>query len=255
MTLSPAFVCIASFLISFLIVRTSARLTRSVSWWPGGVQTDSGVHLHHLVWGIVLLLGSGFIAFATEAQAPYLQILAGFFGVGMGLTLDEFALWIHLEDVYWADQGRSSLDAVILATSIGALVLAGLQPLGIDDEGSVILIVGTVAVHLAVSYVCFAKSRLLFGTVAVFFFPAGLIAAVRLAKPGSPWARARYDEEKSRRCAERFGPHARQVRLTRQIHDLIGGVLGAEQEEPPPVAPAPPGPPEPERERIPAGRS
>ncbi len=222
--MSPAFVCLASFLIAFLIVRTSARLTRGgVSWWPGAVRTESGVHLHHLVWGIVLVLGAGFTAFATEAQAPWLQILAGFFGVGAGLTLDEFALWIHLEDVYWTDQGRSSLDAVILATVLGALVLLGLQPLGIDDQGSVILGVGIVGLHLAIAYVCFAKSRLLFGAVALFFFPAGLLAAVRLAKPNSPWARARYSPAKRQRAGVRFGPHARQMRLTSWTHDLIGG--------------------------------
>src|SRR5437763_10622282 len=90
------FVLLAAFLVSFLFIRTSARLMRSpkVPWWPGSVTTESGLHLHHLVWGIVLLLLSGFLGFVTKPSSPRTEILAGLFGVGAGLTLDEFALWI-----------------------------------------------------------------------------------------------------------------------------------------------------------------
>ena len=85
------FVLLAAFLITFLFIRTSARLIRSprVTWWPGSVTTESGLHLHHLVWGIVLLLVAGFLGFATSARSPWEEILAGAFGVGAGLTLDE----------------------------------------------------------------------------------------------------------------------------------------------------------------------
>jgi hypothetical protein len=88
------FVLLAAFLVAFLFIRTSARLIRSprVSWWPGSVQTSSGLHLHHLVWGIVLVLTTGFLGFALAPDSPWDEILAGAFGVGMGLTLDEFAL-------------------------------------------------------------------------------------------------------------------------------------------------------------------
>src|ERR1700754_4896519 len=99
-----AFLVVAAFIVSFLAIRTSARLTRSVSWWPGGVQTDSGLHLHHLVWGICLLLLCGFLAFAVPLDYPWWQVLAIGFGIGAGFTLDEFALWIRLEDVYWTEE-------------------------------------------------------------------------------------------------------------------------------------------------------
>ena len=56
------FLVLISFLASFLFIRTSARMTRSVSWWPGGVETEGGVHLHHLVWGICLVLVSGVLS-------------------------------------------------------------------------------------------------------------------------------------------------------------------------------------------------
>src|SRR5690242_19206868 len=92
------FVLLGSFLLSFLFIRTSARLIRSpqVPWWPGSVTTGGGLHLHHLVWGIVLLLLSGLIEFATAPGSPWNEILAALFGIGAGLTLDEFALWVYL---------------------------------------------------------------------------------------------------------------------------------------------------------------
>jgi hypothetical protein len=121
------FVVLGAFLVSFLFIRTSARLMRSpkVPWWPGSVTTDSGVHLHHLVWGIVLLLISGFLQFAIDPPSPWGEFLAVLFGVGAGFTLDEFALWVRLKDVYWAQEGRASLDAVVVATVIAGLVCSG----------------------------------------------------------------------------------------------------------------------------------
>src|SRR5215468_7223514 len=101
------FVLLAAFLLSFLFIRTSARLIRNpkITWWPGNVSTKGGLHIHHLVWGILLLLVAGFIEFALGPSSPWLEILAALFGVGAGLTLDEFALWVHLDDVYWTEQG------------------------------------------------------------------------------------------------------------------------------------------------------
>jgi hypothetical protein len=81
------FVLLAAFLGSFLFIRTSARLMRSpkVPWWPGSVTTGSGLHLHHLVWGIVLVLLAGFLEFATTPTSPWNEILASTSGVGSGL--------------------------------------------------------------------------------------------------------------------------------------------------------------------------
>src|SRR5438270_13379541 len=100
------FVLLAAFLITFLFIRTSARLIRSprVPWWPGSVTTGSGLHLHHLVWGIVLMMITGFAAFITPQSSPSTEMIAAGFGIGVGLTLDEFALWIYLRDVYWEEE-------------------------------------------------------------------------------------------------------------------------------------------------------
>src|SRR3954452_7737512 len=106
------FLLLLGLLGSWLFIRTSARMIRAqVSWWPGNVETSGGLHIHHLVWGIFLMMISGFLGFALNPDDPWSDILAILFGVGMGLTLDEFALWLRLEDVYWADQGRESVDA------------------------------------------------------------------------------------------------------------------------------------------------
>src|SRR5437899_1091688 len=85
------FILLGSFLAAFLFIRTSARLIRSpkVPWWPGSVTTKGGVHLHHLVWGIVLILISGFLNFVLESGSPCVEIFAAAFGVGAGLTLIE----------------------------------------------------------------------------------------------------------------------------------------------------------------------
>ena len=134
------FILLGSFLAAFLFIRTSARLIRSpkITWWPGSVKTKSGLHLHHLVWGIVLMMASGFLNFVLKPGPPYLEILAAAFGVGAGLTLDEFALWVRLEDVYWSEEGRISLDAVVVATLLGGLIVLGLAPFDLSNQsGSV----------------------------------------------------------------------------------------------------------------------
>lgn len=87
-----------------------------------------GRHVHHLVFGIIILLGVGY-AWLSEvgAGSDAESLLAGrllsiLYGVGAALTLDEFALWLNLRDVYWAREGRESIDAIIL---FGALLAAG----------------------------------------------------------------------------------------------------------------------------------
>lgn len=235
---ASAFLVLLAFLCSFGFIRTSARLTRSVSWWPGGVETESGLHIHHLVWGIVLVLVSGFAAFATELASPWWQILSVTFGIGAGFTLDEFALWVRLQDVYWSNEGRASLDAVILATVFAMLVVLGVQPYGLDESGS---IAGTALIAggtLALAAITFLKGRLLLGVFGLFCPLAGAWGAIRLGKPASPWAK-RYDERKLARARERFRDDRLGARAGREVLDLIGGAP-SEPDPPPPVPPKPP---------------
>jgi hypothetical protein len=229
-----AFIVLLAFLLSFGFIRTSARLTRSVSWWPGGVETEGGVHLHHLVWGIVMLLVSGFAAFATDLDSPWWWILSVTFGVGAGFTLDEFALWVRLQDVYWSQEGRASLDAVVLATVFAGLVVLGVNPYGLDDAGSIVGTAGWFAITLTLAAAAFFKGRILLGMIAIFvpFIAAGW-AIVRLATPNSPWARKRYDAAKMERSRRRFGPDTRSARFKQRFLNAIGGAPSLPDPSPP----------------------
>lgn len=213
---------LVAFLVSYLAIRTSARLTRSVSWWPGGVKAG-GVHLHHLVWGIVLVLLCGFLEISVPLDAPWWHIVAAGFGVGAGFTLDEFALWIHLEDVYWTEEGRSSFDAVVCTVAFAALVMLGTRPFGLDDPGSISATAVTVALVVALAFLSFAKGRVLLGVIGLFIPITALYGAVRLGRPSSPWARWRYDPDKRARAARRFAPDRAMSRLGRWFNDVIAG--------------------------------
>ena len=211
-----------AFLVSFLLIRTSARLTRSVSWWPGGVRAG-GVHLHHLVWGICLMMLSGFLAFAAPLRAPWWHIDAILFGIGVGFTLDEFALWVRLQDVYWTQEGRSSVDAVVVAFSFAALVVVGTQPFGLDDPGSIWGTVGVAAVVLGFVLLAAAKGRPVLAVVGIFVPVVAIVGGVRLARPSSLWARRRYDDDEMQRAGRRYAPTTRLSRLGRRMSDLLAG--------------------------------
>jgi hypothetical protein len=217
-----AFVVLVAFLVSFLGIRTSARLTRSVSWWPGGVQSG-GVHLHHLVWGICLMLLCGFLGFAAPLAAPWWHLVAIGFGVGAGFTLDEFALWVRLEDVYWAEEGRASFDAVVCTCAFALLVVVGTRPFGLDEPASVAGTTAAVAVVAGLAIVCFAKGRVLLGIVGLFVPVLALAGAVRLATPGSLWASRRYDDVRLARARRRFASDRPLARARRRAADLIAG--------------------------------
>lgn len=221
-----AFVCLAALLLAFLLIRTSARMTRAFSWWPGGVETDSGVHLHHFVWGIFLMLGSGFAGIGLHLHEPWGGIDAAIFGVGAGLTLDEFALWTRLEDVYWSEQGRSSLEAVAIVGVVGMLVVIGVRPFDLDAPASAITVSAAIALSLLVSVVAFLKGRIMLGVLGLFILPVGLLGAVRLAHPQSPWARRRYPAGSGHllTAERRFeDPTRAGARLRTKLADLVGG--------------------------------
>jgi hypothetical protein len=224
------FLVLAGFVLSFAFIRMSTRLMRSprVPWWPGSVVSDSGVHLHHLVFGIVTMMIAGCVGFAVLGDDPWTEISAFFFGVGAGLTIDEFALWVYLDDVYWAEEGRLSIDATVIAAAAMGLVLLGASPFTfetgslartIESVAGALIVLGTVAV-------CFAKQRMLHGAIGFFFLPVAIYGAARIGKPGSPWARRRYGERrpaKQAKAEERFAPERRTERFKNAFRDLVGG--------------------------------
>ena len=85
----------------------------------GNIVTSGGLHIHHFVWGILILLLVGFLGITlwSERLHPW---LATAFGIGAALVVDEFALWLNLRDVYWLREGRSSIDlAIVVAALLG----------------------------------------------------------------------------------------------------------------------------------------
>jgi hypothetical protein len=98
-----------SFLISFGFIRAVTNLQRL-----GVIPNQNGLlHIHHLVPGIFLILVSGYAGISFWATDRIRHFMAILFGIGAALTIDEFALWLFLRDVYWEKQGRVSLDAII----------------------------------------------------------------------------------------------------------------------------------------------
>ena len=147
------------------------------------------------------------------------------FGIGAGLTLDEFALWLRLRDVYWAEEGRQSVDAVIIAATFGGLVLVVGFPF--TQSGGDVALAIDIGLALVFCVMSILKGKTATG-VAGFFLPLiSLVGAIRLAKPGSPWAHRRYGEAKRARAEKRFP--ARRSRW----RELIGGAPDTEANQPP----------------------
>jgi hypothetical protein len=123
----PQVVILVSFLLTFLAMRGITHTIRSgrARWLLRNVSAGS-THIHHLVWGILLLLVSGYLGFAFNSEAAR-EPLAALFGAGAALTLDQLALWLNLEDVYWSAKGRRSIDAVIATSALLGLVLVGFR--------------------------------------------------------------------------------------------------------------------------------
>lgn len=224
------FLMLVGFLGSFIFIRISTRIMRSdkVSWWPGSVVSEGGVHVHHLVFGIVTMMAAGTAAFATLGYSPWFEVFALIFGIGVGLTIDEFALWVHLEDVYWAEEGRRSIDATVIAVLCIALIMFGARPYEIDSASTEAIITSVIVTVFNFTFagICFLKERLLHGIVGLFFAPIGIYGAVRIGKPRSAWAKRRYGEKnpgKQALAEVRFAPERRTERFKEKFRDIVGG--------------------------------
>ena len=211
-----------AFVVTFVLTRLITRLIRAGRGPFGNIEVG-GTHVHHEVYGIMAMLVSGAIEFAYRPQTPGAQILGALFGAGAALTLDEFALWLHLEDVYWAREGRKSVDAVFIAAAAGIFLLISGNPFS-NPGGESHLTFGVVlAVNLLLCLGAILKGKTTFGIIGLFVPFLALIGCLRLAKPHSPWARWRYrpDSRSARRSLHRYPP-GRRTRLD-SLKDFLGG--------------------------------
>jgi hypothetical protein len=187
-----------------------------------------GVHVHHQVWGILLVLMTGLLEFRFDPASPWQEVLSALFGAGAALALDEFALWLYLEDVYWTEEGRKSIDAVMVAGVVGLALLAsaspfGLEPGSVEAQGLVITSIGVV-IHIAYTMICLLKGKLATGLISLPVPLVAFVGAVRLAKPESFWARRFYSGRKMTKAEERFG--ARYSARRERLRNLVSGGSG-----------------------------
>lgn len=229
----PLFVAYIGFILGFLGIRISVRLIRAeVSWWFNNV-TPGGMHIHHVVFGTVLTMvsGLGLIAMSINGSQVVLSIFAGLFGIGAALVLDEFALIFYLRDVYWAEEGRASIDAVFVALAVMGLLLMGFRPFDIDDAdtGDVVSLVAlgvSLLIVAVLTGIVLLKGKIWTGLIGLFIFPLLIIGSIRLARPTSPWARWRYTKrEKKMAAAVRRERRIRRPLIRAKIfmQDLMAG--------------------------------
>ena len=221
---SAALWVLIGFVVTFAITRRITLRIRARSLEPvpddvapepgGGVIKDvhiGGVHVHHQVWGILLVLSTGLIEFRYSPDSPWQEVLGALFGAGAALALDEFALWLHLEDVYWSAEGRKSIDAVMVAVVVGIGLLIGTSPLGVSNsttsEGLWFATV-VVIVHIGYTVVCLLKGKIPTGLIGLVVPVVSLVGAIRLARPSSFWAHRFYDDAKLAKATARFSVEA-----------------------------------------------
>jgi len=231
----PLLFLLFGLIVSFVFVRINTRLIRKqVSWWPGNIETGD-VHVHHVVIGFILMTIVGILEFALQPSGWTQRVLGLLFGMGLGVSLDEFALIFHLEDVYWKDQGRKSIDAVVIVMAFICMLLVGLVPLGISeefDETPWWAVVGTIVAHSVFVLITLLKGKIWWGLLGIFIPVLAWIAAFRLARPASPWAHWFYKKKpkklaRAKRRAERYDRTL--GRLQDRLWDLIGGKPGRPQ--------------------------
>jgi hypothetical protein len=249
----PLFCFFVAFVFGFGFIRLSARLIRArVRWWPGNFVAGT-VHVHHMVFGVVFMAVGG----VAELAAPLHSLdwragAAALFGLGTALVLDEFALILHLRDVYWSNEGRLSIDAVFVAAGVTALLLMGVSPVGVrsvadyrrllpGSPGAVTTLHLVLAALFLLASVTLLKGKVWTGIFGLIMPLLLIVGAVRLARPGSPWARWRYRGRPGKIArSDRREQHLRQpvIRAKSRIEDLLTGrhdqaATGRERPAPP----------------------
>jgi len=236
----PLFCFFVALIVAFGVIRLSVRMIRAnVRWWPGNVE-PGGLHVHHMVFGVILMVVGGLAGLALPDRATVgLAVTGSVFGIGVALVLDEFALILHLQDVYWSEAGRASIDAVFVAVAVTGLLLLGLRPdLGLGgaftDDGAgraVTVLVGSVAVLLNLGLVALTlvKGKIWTGLLGLFVPVFVMVGAIRVGRPHSPWARWRY--RGGTRGAHKLAKAQRRevryrqplIRLKIRVQEAIGG--------------------------------
>jgi hypothetical protein len=119
-----------SALISWVAFTTTFGVARAVTYsiragrGPFHDVSAGGRHLHHYLWGIAAVSTAGGVAIRGDDRQRRHPVVATLYGAGLALIVDEFALLLDLQDVYWAKQGRVSVDVAIGIIATTGSVLA-----------------------------------------------------------------------------------------------------------------------------------
>lgn len=222
----PLLLSFTAFVVTFLTTRTITRLIRA-GRGPFHNISSGGVHMHHSTPGIVLLIAGGFTAVGAPPVSAWTYLAGLLIGVGASLVLDEFAMIFRLQDVYWSQEGQLSVNMVTLAAACVGLAVAGVSPvddLPPDVTAARTAVVAVLLVNFVLVAIAAFKGKYPTALLGLFVGPVAWVAAVRLARPMSPWARWRYSPKKrahaQRRAAafdDRWAP------IRRHWDDFIGG--------------------------------
>jgi hypothetical protein len=232
LSLRPMMWMFLAILVTFLVTRIVTRLIRSGS--GGGVGLGNvrlgSTHVHHQVFGILIIIGTGIVLISQTPRGAALDAAAAVFGAGVGLTVDEFALWLHLEDVYWTAQGRKSVDAIFCVLVISGALIGGADlvtgRIGTAGWWSSVAVLG---VNLLLCVICLLKGKVVTGVTGLFIGVVALVGAIRLAKPGSWWAQQRYASRPrlAARAASRYDD--RHLERRNWLRDLVAGAPSQER--------------------------
>lgn len=223
----PVFAALVAFIVTLIATRIIVRMIRA-GRGPFGNVSSGDVHIHHVIPGIVLLSIGGLIGLASSRVGPLSLVGGLLFGMGGALVLDEFPLILHLEDVYWKNEGKLSVEATTLAVTVLVLALIVTRPNAGDyvpDEyespgyqalGALLFtLLWVVPVMLTT-----LKGKIYTAALALVFFPAAYLGAIRLAKPGSPWATSRY-ADKPEKLAKAERRNQRNLTRVQPIKDFL----------------------------------
>jgi len=226
----PLLLALAAFVLTFAVTRVVTRLIRAGKG-PFRDIVAGGVHVHHVVPGVVLSVVGGFGAVASGRHGASAGVCAVIFGVGAGLVLDEFALILHFDDVYWSEEGRQSVEVVVLTAALVLLVLAGFSPFGVselsgEEQQNRLGFVLALLVNFCFVLIALFKGKARMAVLGTLVPFVALVGAVRLARPASPWARRFYRDRHRTRARALLRAYHHDVRWAgprRRFQDVIGG--------------------------------
>src|SRR5215203_2947769 len=177
------FLCFVAFILTFITTRVITRMIRAGRGPFKNNVSSTGLHVHHAVPGVILLVVGAFVSVGTGSEVPWAEISGVLIGIGTSLVLDEFALILHLQDVYWTDEGRISVEMVSLATAALGLALVGLNPIDWsgepDDNAQIGLTVLGITSHLLLIVACVVKGKYKWALFGAFIPFISVIGAIR----------------------------------------------------------------------------